>query len=333
MKMIHQKVLTIRPRPVQVGFTLIEVMVSISVLMILVIVLTSIIDLVGKSWVEGEKKMESSQSGRAILDLISRDLAAAVVGSSYQFVQNPTLPSGLSPAQAKETDSLFFQSATDTTTRGNFAVLGYYVVRDENTKTYQLRRLRIAPDHKDYPKTFGPTDNVRTSEEDAAWVRNMKVDLYDVSGSDALGSVSTCSIVADGVVGFWIRCLDAAGQPIPWWYNSVAKKGSARMKFNSAAKFVTGYPISDPTKAFAYLSSSVTYPAQADELPSFIEITLILVDALSIKRTSEIPNPPRVDDPATLPAKIIEYQKTLLSSGIKSARSYSTRIKTRNAIL
>ncbi|PTX94834.1 hypothetical protein DB346_22775 [Verrucomicrobia bacterium LW23] len=305
-----------------VAFTLIEVMVGCAVSAVLILILSQVVNVAGNSWVDSQKKVEASQNGRALLGMISRELSSAVIGPSWQFVQNPTFPSDLDTALAPETDSLFWQSRTDATAKGDVQVIGYYVVRDDARRLFQLRRLYLTPTDGRYPATFNPSGKTRTSASAAPWVAALGNSAFDISISGA-----NTSVVADGIIGFWVRCLDAAGHPIPWWHASVAASGSDKIKYNSAATFQAGRYSTDPSdSAFTYLRDTGSMP-RGDALPTYIEVTAVIVDYATLRGRLPIPQPPSLNTPDELPAKLEEFQQSLIAGGIKSARVFSTRLK------
>jgi prepilin-type N-terminal cleavage/methylation domain-containing protein len=64
------------------AFTLIEILVSISVLALLLVVVYGILQQTSKVWVAAEARSETFQSARLALEMITRDLEGAIVGTN-----------------------------------------------------------------------------------------------------------------------------------------------------------------------------------------------------------------------------------------------------------
>src|SRR3954462_7645328 len=118
------------------AFTLVEVLIATVILSVLVLLLTSLLSAVHRTWIAGEQQVSEFQDGRAICELISRELSQAVISPSLQFVQNPSLPSSL--GQRPNSDSIFWQVPGASTTSGNLAEVGYYLTAD-----FELKRFYV----------------------------------------------------------------------------------------------------------------------------------------------------------------------------------------------
>lgn len=71
------------------AFTLVELLIAMTILTLLVVLTASLLSSVSKAWVSGQQQVETFQDGRAILNLIARDLSQAVISQRLQFIQNP----------------------------------------------------------------------------------------------------------------------------------------------------------------------------------------------------------------------------------------------------
>ena len=71
------------------GFTLIELMVSMGILGLIMVMLFSIFEQINKAWLQGENRVETFTQGRAILDLMSRELSQAIATTNIQFSGTP----------------------------------------------------------------------------------------------------------------------------------------------------------------------------------------------------------------------------------------------------
>ena len=65
------------------GFTLIEVLVATTILVILVLVMSSVFHQSSVAWDGGMRKAEGNMTGRAILGFMSREMSEAVVDASH----------------------------------------------------------------------------------------------------------------------------------------------------------------------------------------------------------------------------------------------------------
>jgi prepilin-type N-terminal cleavage/methylation domain-containing protein len=306
------------------AFSLIEILVAIALLSLLVVVLSQIVTVVSRAWVEGEKRVEVYQNGRAILDLIERDLTGAANSTRLQFVQNPPdLPS--SARRAVSSCSLFWQAPLEFGTPGNLCEVGYYLVRDEAEDLYQLRRLFIpSDDSRGYFRIFDQPPTADPDHRSVPWLDTLEPAAFELPdgsfGSGANQSVVT--VVSDGVVAFWLRCLDANGDPIPWL-------SSDRLRYNSAARF---------RPAIAGLANSFRWTgpdtAQTFELPSAVEVTLILIDSRTLARDPDIPGMEEFSQPSSptgVPEAIEMFYNALTANGITGAQVFTTRINLVNA--
>jgi hypothetical protein len=155
-------------------------------------------------------------------------------------------------------------------------------------------------------------------------------------------------VVAEGVVAMWIRCLDLAGNTIPWLSELPDPYDSGTIQYNSAAFFqMTNknavFPPVNPVfeneaRTFRYTAGtikgqpgSITIPAHL--LPGSVEITLIVVDTRTLQRgltVPEMPAPPV--DPEDVPDQITQFNRDLINAGITTARTFTTRVKMANTI-
>ena len=71
------------------GFTLIELLVAIAVLALVSVILTQMLSATSQTWLTGQAKVNNFTKGRAMLDLLSRDLQSGVYRSDL-----PAFPGG-----------------------------------------------------------------------------------------------------------------------------------------------------------------------------------------------------------------------------------------------
>lgn len=278
------------------AFTLVEILVAVAILALLVVLLASLLGGVNRAWISGEQQVETFQDGRAILDLMSRDLAQAIISPSLQMVQNANLPSTAS--ERGGASNLFWQANLSSTSAGDLCEVGYFL--DSN---FRLTRFFVPPtDATNYQIfSFAPSDST------ASW-------------TNVVGTPSLNTTISSNVVALWIRCFDANGDPIPWLSSAVTS--AAPMQFNSAAHFQPAIP--GTASSFKYTSANT---AQAHLLPASIELTIITVDSKTLLRSSaQVPPMPTVAGPTNLPDAIIAFNQQLITNNIKNAHTFSTRV-------
>jgi prepilin-type N-terminal cleavage/methylation domain-containing protein len=289
------------------GFTLIEVLIAITILAFLVVVLASLVSGVSRAWTQGEQQVSQFQDGRAILELISRELSQAAISPSLQFVHDPDL--NRTP-QRGNSDCIFWIGPGPSTASGSLSEIGYYL-----SDNFELKRFYVPPTDGTNYAVF--TAGYQPTDTGALWVTNF------------IRNSSLVTTVSGGVLGFWARCLDVNGQAIPWL-------ASAPPRFNSAAHFQPAIP--SQLDSFKYTSSST---ARANLLPNTIELTVITLDPHTFGRNPPLPNlPPDASDsgspavtgPNDVPAAIAYYQQKLINWNIKTARTFTTRVRLVNAL-
>lgn len=293
------------------AFTLVELLIATAILSLLVLLLTSLLSGINRAWVSGEQRVSEFQDGRAILELISRELSQAVISPNLQMVHNPTMPPGLN--QRANSDSIFWQAPATTTTRGNLAEIGYYLTEDHaNTggDVYQLKRFFVPPtdatNYQIFTSPNQPTDN------SAPWVTSFV--------SNPLSTP-----VSSGVLAFWVRCFDSNGDLIPWL--SANATGVGPLKFNSAAHFQPAIP--GQTSSFRYTDASST--ARANLLPATVELTIVTLDPQTFKTDPSIPPQSPQNIPDDLPTVRDSFNQQLISNNIRAAHAFSTRVKLVNS--
>ncbi|MDB6152612.1 MAG: prepilin-type N-terminal cleavage/methylation protein, partial [Chthoniobacteraceae bacterium] len=94
------------------GFSLIELVVSIALLAVLLLILEKMTDSVMRSWRDGQARTDGFQSARTALEVMSRELAPAVVDTRMQFVVAPgtLLKKKGAPDVAPETPVMLWMS-------------------------------------------------------------------------------------------------------------------------------------------------------------------------------------------------------------------------------
>ena len=282
------------------AFTLIELLISMAILAAIAVLMTNILGGVNRVWTNGDQRVQNFQAGRAVTDLISRELSQAAISPRLQFVQDPTVPT-TTPVQAPNSRSLFWQAPLNTTEGKANCEVGYYLVRDDANAIYQLKRLLIPPSDTTQFLIY----NSPPSATRASWVTN----------ADFAANSST---VADGVIALWFRCFDGNGDPIPWLFSNTG--AASPITFNSAASFQwqTG-----TSSSFTYTGTST---AQAHRLPASVEVTIVTLDSTALVRKPVIPPIPAATDVNNIPVQVAAFNASLRANGIQSARTFTTRI-------
>jgi hypothetical protein len=299
-----------------------------SVLALLLVVLVQMLNAISKTWGDGEKRIENFGNGRAILDLIARELAPAVISNAHQMIQNPFTDAQRSatvPTLAPNSDSLFWQAPLRASPNGDLCEVGYYLTDPgANGKgPYQLKRFFVPQDHAKflvYATSYTPNSTT------ARWIASPTGTTFTATEFDNVSSV-----VSDGVLGFWVRCFDVNGEPIPWFLSNSPEKASApNTKFNSAARFqpaVVG-TAGSITSPWPYTLNTSPITAQANRLPSVIEISIATIDSRTLKRNPTLPTTPTVATPSDLPNVLTTlFNVTLPGNRIDSARLFTTRVR------
>ena len=289
------------------AFTLVELLIAMTVLALIAILLVSLLGGVNRAWVSSEQQAETFQDGRAIIELMSRELTQAVISPKLQFVQNPTL-TGVT--QRANSGSLFWQAGLASTSSGNLSEVGYYLSENTAQHTFQLNRFFVPPTDTTNYKIFANSPNDRN----ALWVTNFV----------ALPGLNT--LVSDGVVAFWARCLDSNGDPIPWISSAATPNGdagAAPLQFNSAGHFQPA--ISGQPSSFTYTNASST--ALTHLLPATVELTLVTVDSKTMQRSrASVPALPILTGAQDIPNAVTTFSQSLITNNIKGARTFSTRV-------
>jgi prepilin-type N-terminal cleavage/methylation domain-containing protein len=286
----------------QSGFSLAEILIATAILSTLLVLLTALLSGVNKAWTRGEQQAAQFQDGRAILELISRELGQAVISSTVQFVHDPNLNGA---PQRGNSDCVFWVAPASVTANGSLSEIGYYL-----SDNYELKRFYVPPsDATNYQIFSAPNQPTDTA---APWVTNF------------VTNQNLSTTVASGVLAFWARCLDRNGDPIPWLSNFAGSGGGGR--FNSAARFQPA--LAGQASSFKYTSSSTN---RANLLPTFVELAIVTLDPQSFARNPSIPTLPAQTNETDLPNVRDTFNQQLINNNVKTARTFATRVRLVNA--
>lgn len=220
------------------GFTLVELMVSMSILALMVLMLTNIFHLSSNAWLRAQGATERRNNARSLTDFIGQELRGASlplypaevllpISGNLQFLINPPAL----PADYKNPDCLFWQApiATDNS-RGDLAEVGYYVKWTTNgTETLpSLRRFFVNPGSAQDPTLANPDYLIY---QRPTWLNPTL--LEKVAPADQTHGYA--GLFAENVLGLWVRSYGLDGQEI------TAKTFDSRIGY-TASFFVPGQP-------------------------------------------------------------------------------------------
>ncbi|MDR1304424.1 MAG: type II secretion system GspH family protein [Verrucomicrobiales bacterium] len=276
------------------AFTLVEILVAVTILSVLVALLASIMGSVQQMWLQIDAQNQRQANGRLLISFIANELQtaaiprlpapAALINSGtapidtpgLQFVVNVSGDDSNSRVtidrQFLRPHAIFWQApAAATKTLGNVTELGYFVRWDTDTKPgrllAQLCRFQI-----------DPADSPAATETDTNYL------IYETSGTrgekwltaELINEVAPGSadldknykgVFADNVLALWIRCLDTDGEPIT----------------RDIAGRATGYAF-DSNWGFID-SRDRRHPAPC--LPPMVEIAIVTVDSRTALRLTD----------------------------------------------
>ncbi len=318
------------------GFTLVEVLVSMVIFAIILVLLSNMTGTITRTWADGDARVETFQTARGALEIMTREMTPAVVDTRMQFVAIPAeeLAEAGAPNVAPNSPAIIWMSPLGE--RGDLRCVGYYLQRDDQRQFYRLKRIYIRPEDKAFfPRMVNennPRDpRLRTSPVNADWfLRNWNRLAFDEE--DPNNEAAVVSTAADNVIAFWIQCLDLQGNPIPWLANAPHHPGT-KMIYNSAAYFQmsTTTPYDDGRTTVFLAQSKQTM--KANRVPAAVDVTVIAVDSGSLAKDFRIPPIEHVftrEGTLDVAKSIRLFNKALLDRNIKNGRAFTTRVKLLN---
>ena len=182
------------------GFTIIELLAAVAILGILVAMMGKVFADASKAWKLGTESATDSATGRAIMDLIVRDLSAGVADDLLGFRVNSsfnTIYDGF------DTDAVWFVTFNDepnlTTSGSRSARQVQYYIR-ESTAT-------SSPDPNALPSTYRLMRATKTATADAYVNYQFWGNISSVMGSAVM--------LAENVADFSVLAYDENGGLIP----------------------------------------------------------------------------------------------------------------------
>ena len=308
------------------AFTLVELLVSMTVLVLLIAMLGQLSFQATSAWTTGESNKDRLQSLRAITDLFSSELQSALLpvdrSNTATGLQLIVDPQTTNPTPFLNKDAIFWQAPVASNQKnGDMAEVGYFVkwVTDSTDPAHPRARLcRFYVDD--------PTDasHFLIYTQPTAWLANGILDA--VCPANNVGGPSGNSnryqgLFAENVVGLWIKCLDADGLVITKNYSG---SGFGSATFDSRQGYINN---AGTLKSPSYLDASGTrQPCSA--LPPAIQISFVVLDSSAAakvgvaEQTSIMQNAAASPDALTFQTRVQTVaQLNAVRSGMRSFQS------------
>lgn len=190
------------------AFTLVELLVGMTVLSIMVMLLVSLLSQVGNAWSRTEGQSSRLRSGRAIADYIRNDLRGALMPiapelddlkPNLHFILN----TNMIPPEYQQPSAMFWQVplATDMS-RGDVAEVGYFVRWDRSVTNPRASLCRFF---------VNPTDiNNYQIYQSRNWLNQAIIDTVAPADNEQIAEgterAAYRGLLAENVIGFWARC-------------------------------------------------------------------------------------------------------------------------------
>jgi hypothetical protein len=290
------------------AFSLIEMMVSIALLVFIMLIFTSVMNTVSATWTTGDQRASTFQDGRAILDVIGRELTQAAMSPNLQFVAITSTGTVFpAPTPRANSDSIFWQAPLTYRVSGgtntNLCEVGYYI--DAN---YNLKRFFIPGESSNF-KIYNGTPFYNS----ATWVTSY------------ITTTGVSNVIATGVVALWVRCFDTNGDLIPWT-NVTGFHYNSTQRFRPATLGVTN--------SFTY--TAVNNTTEGNLLPNAVELTIVIVDDKTLRKAianpTMIPAIPSAESPSLVPAAITAFNTSLIANKVSTARTFTSRVVIPNSV-
>jgi len=203
------------------AFTLVELLISMSILIVMVVMLTNVFGSTSSAWLNAESKNDRNRTGRTLTDLIGRELrgamlpvetTAAIGNPNLQMLINPPVTDV--PVEYQNPHSLFWQAPlANEQSFGEIAEVGYFVrwIEHGTTATPSLMRFFVNPSvySETQQKTVANPDFLIYQEANT-WLKPSVIARV-APGDKASGYAG---LVAENVVGFWVRNYGVGGREI-----------------------------------------------------------------------------------------------------------------------
>ncbi len=318
------------------AFTILEVLVSMTVLAALTALLAALFQGASGTWLTVESRAERNRSGQVLMDYIARELRGAALpveaasrpgAPNLQFLINPPLENV--PAEYRNPHCLFWQAPVATEQSwGEFAEVGYFVKWEPvgETAVPSLRRFFVNPSRRD--KATGRLErnpDFRIYGDYSSWLTPGLIER--VAPADAASGYT--GLVAENVLGLWVRFYDASGREISESLESP----------NLAAQFDSrvGYPYQPPEAAGDGASPA---PVETRYLPSRVSLSIAQLHGRQAAqmgsawvRIRDLANDPQTLDAAVFKTRFEEAARTdaALRALLPGLRTYQVSTLLENA--
>jgi hypothetical protein len=308
------------PRLRSGAFTLLEMLVSVSVLSLIVVVLTGMFDQTSRIWSQGESSNARRRSARAVADFIAADLRGAAIPVSgrdttmrgnLQFVVNPSQIS----ANFRFPHAFFWQApvAADASL-GDLAEVGYFIrwVGPAGRVRPALCRFFVNPSKTQGGAVVANPDYLIYAADPNAWLSEEL--LERVAPADQASGY--LGLLAEDVLGLWVRCYGLNGNELP--------------NFDSRL----GYPYEYTYSKYEGGRASTVNATVTRYLPARVEVSLVQLDAKVANRLLEtsgnaaslqaLANDPTIRDAAGFVTKVQGMSDPLslqLIPGLRTAQA------------
>ncbi len=186
-------------RQLRQGFSLIEVLVAMTILTVIVLVVSAIFQQTSLAWTIGLRRAEAQSSIRAVVGALSRDLTMIV--DPMQFTIGPA--EGDSSLQDSALRSGMIEEATGDLSGGT---LDFWILRPADTSTVILTDLSVSGRelvHVTYSLGGGGATRKETSynQDGETIARNTKTTNFDLG--DGGVTLETLSLTDQGFTSFY----------------------------------------------------------------------------------------------------------------------------------
>ena len=310
------------------AFTLLEMLVSVSVLALIVVVLTGMFDQTSRIWSQGESSNARRRSARAVADFIAADLRGAAIPVSgrdatgrgnLQFVVNPSQIS----ANYRFPHTFFWQApvASDTSL-GDLAELGYFIrwVGDSGKVRPMLCRFFVNPSKTQGGAVVANPDYLIYSATPTEWLSETL--LERVAPADQASGY--LGLMAEDVVGLWVRCYGLNGNELP--------------NFDSRSGYTHEYTYSRYDGGGGASTANASVPRY---LPARVEVSLVQLESKVANRLLELSgnvaglqalvSDPAIQDAAGFVAKVQGRNDPLCQQLIPGLRTAQATVYLDNA--
>ena len=265
------------------GFTLAELLVSMTVLSVLLLMLTQLLSQVQQTWMRAEARISQFREARVAFDIISKNLSQATLHTYLDFKRDPVtnrvisykrsselhfitgLSSNLGLGPKSTTHAIFFQAPLGRSDRyenlGNlFNARGYFVLYGDDTllkpsfiqadPKYRFRLMEYLPPAEEN-QIYIDGNKERDAGKDAVYDSWYKYKLKQYSHP-----------LAENVIGLIISPREALVDP-----------GDVEKAYRDIAR------------NYAY-DSNDTLPKFMQQVPPLVKVTLVAIDEVSAVRLS-----------------------------------------------